>query len=208
MSEHRFPATLGRTATRPACPRDRVTTSHLLDVGRPPAGDLLRSRALSTRLSILQPSPYKGRRPGRPKTLDVALASRIRQVEFTPGEPRRTNALLAAITLIELYSTDRRDDCNALVDPLDAQERDDLIAALISTGEFLTMMTGDAEVAVKALGEQYLKPSTPGPLDEEPELPRRTTRRAGPGGGAARTSARVHPVEQAALYGAWSVALT
>lgn len=86
-----------------------------------------------------------------------------------PGEPRRTNAMLAAITLIELHSEDRRDDCDALVDPLDAQEREDLIAALISTGEFLTMMTGDAKAAIMALRKEYLKPTTPGPLDEEPE---------------------------------------
>lgn len=58
-------------------------------------------------------------------------------MEFIPGEPRRTNAMLAAITLIELYSEDRRDDCNVLVDPLDAQEREDLIAPLISAGSAL-----------------------------------------------------------------------
>jgi hypothetical protein len=86
-----------------------------------------------------------------------------------PGELRRTNAMLAAITLIELYSEDRRDDCDALVDPLDMQEREDLIAALITTGEFLTMMTDDAKAAIKALRNEYLKPPTPGPLDEEPE---------------------------------------
>jgi len=45
--------------------------------------------------------------------------------------------MLAAITLIELYSEDRRDDCNVLVDPLDAQEREDLIAPLISAGSAL-----------------------------------------------------------------------
>lgn len=79
------------------------------------------------------------------------------------------NAMLTAITLIELYSEDRRDDCDALVDPLDTQEREDLIVALIATGEFLTMMTGNTKAAIKALREQYLKPSTPGSQDEEPD---------------------------------------
>lgn len=88
-------------------------------------------------------------------------------MEYSPGEPRRTNAMLAAITLIELYSQDRRDDCGKMVDPLDAQEREDLILALIATGELLTMMTGDAESAVKTLREHNLKPPTTGPLDEE-----------------------------------------
>lgn len=66
--------------------------------------------------------------------------------------------MLAAITLIELYSEDRREDCNSLVDPLDVQEREDLIAALISTGEFLAMLTSDAKTAVTKLRNQYLKP--------------------------------------------------
>ena len=77
-------------------------------------------------------------------------------MEYMPGEPRRTNALLSAITLIELYLEDRRDDCDKLVDPLSVQEREDLIAALISTGEFLAMMTGDEKAAIRALRKQYL----------------------------------------------------
>jgi hypothetical protein len=77
-------------------------------------------------------------------------------MEHMPGEPRRSSAMLAAVSSIEMDLEDRRGDIDALIDPMDDQERDDLISALITVGGFLSMMTGDEKAALSRLKDRFL----------------------------------------------------